>query len=202
MYPALVKARERDDERAWSELAASLSMSLGLLTQACTDFYNHAIYQNLPDSLGRKIQPEAKHVTKQASKQRLLQLKAVSARFVAAGTVVAVAWDAWDAVGAFRDEDRRLAWAYVARGAAGAMTVVSIIAASRSLKVALWAARLNVWGLVLTLIFSAVIYYLKKPAWQTWLQRQPFCLNTPMQPHESEADMANKLIDALEELKG
>jgi len=201
IYPALIKVVNRRDERAISELGASLSMFTGLLKQARVDFYNHAIYKNLPDSLARKINLPARFAVKQASEKQFLKMKIVAARYVAAGAVVAVAWDAWDAVGAFRDEERSLAWAYVARGTAGVMTVWSIVAAARYPQTVLWIARLNIWGLALTVILTILIAWLKRPAWQTWFQRQPFCLNTPMQPHRSEADMGRTFIDALQELK-
>ena len=197
VLPALGRAYARQDTRTTVELAGTVASLVGTLKQARADFYEKALFKKVPDI----VYKTHKAGTATVAERELLTLKAGAARYVAAGMVVGVVWDAVDAVTAKTEKQNDLMWAYIARTIVGGATVVGTIVGARTLTAPLLLLRFNLLSAVVTVALTATIAKLKGQPWVNWLRAQPFRKSdSPKVPHRSEAEMMDKLADALAEI--
>lgn len=197
VLPALGRAYARQDTRTTVELAGTVASLVGTLKQARADFYEKALFKKVPDI----VYKTHKAGTATVAERELLTLKAGAARYVAAGMVVGVVWDAVDGVTAKTEKQNDLMWAYIARTIVGGATVVGTIVGARTLTAPLLLLRFNLLSAVVTVALTATIAKLKGQPWVNWLRAQPFRKSdSPKVPHRSEAEMMDKLADALAEI--
>ncbi len=197
VLPALGRAYMKRDVRATAELAGSVAALVGTLKQTRATFYEKALFKQVPDI----VYKTHKAGTATVAERELLSLKAGAARYVAAGMVVGVVWDAADAVIANKEENAALRNAYVGRAIVGAATVFAAIRSARYLTVPMLLTRLNITTAIATVILTSAIGKLKGKAWVNWLQAQPFRkADSKKTPYESEEDMMDKLADGLAEI--
>lgn len=198
ILPALANANTRRDERTTTELLGTMAGLAGSMRQWRADLYEKALLKQLPDM----VYKTHKAGMTQATQVELLGMKAGAARFVAAGAVVGVAWDAADAAKAHAEQEEKLAFAYGARAATGLATISGVVIGARYLTAPLWLLRFNFYTLIATVVATVVIGKLKGDAWANWLQAQPFRkAESKKIPHGSEKETMSKLANALAEIE-
>lgn len=197
IFPAIGRADARRDIRTTTELAGALSSLVGTLKEARADFYEKSLFKTVPDWAYKTHRAGVASV----AEGELIRLKGAAARFVAAGMVVGVVWDAVDATTARKEGERSLMAAYIGRLALGAGGVYATIKSARYVKAALMLTRLNLVIAVATVVLTLVINKLKGEAWVNWLKSQPFRKqNSQKVPFSSEDETLDKLVDALAEI--
>lgn len=150
----------------------------------------------------------------QVAIERLLKLRSAAGRFAIAGAGVTVGLDVFDSWRAVKDERRALTLAYWTRAIGGGFTVTGVVISMRTIYLATLVGRLNLVGIVLTVVSTIAIEMLKPKLWEDWLRAQPFRMekdNTDgglwaglakPTPHKSEAQMLSKLDDAVKGAEG
>lgn len=150
------------------------------------------------------------------SAKQLLEFRTAAGRYTIAGASVVVALDLFDGMRAFHNGKGKLGAAYVVRVVGGGLSIAGVAVAMTTLDA--WAVtlvfRLNLVGMVVTVVSTVAIEMLKDKEWQNWFQSQPFrtakfsndgtWFNQLMQPtpHKSETYMMSKLDAAIGENKG
>ncbi|AST86455.1 T6SS effector BTH_I2691 family protein [Ralstonia solanacearum species complex bacterium KE101] len=200
VLPALARAYSRQDPRSLADLTGAASALVGSLKQVRADFYEKAVFKKVPDVLARQAQKTSVTVV---AERELLALKAGAARYVVAGTIVAIVVDVVDREIALQEGNDDLAMAYGARAIAGGLSVFGTFGAARYITAPQWLLRLNLWSAVATVALTLLIAKIKGKAWENWLQAQPFHkAGSKKTPHKSEVEMARDLADALAEIDG
>ncbi len=209
ILPAMARARTRGDARTTSELLGTLAGLMGSMRQWRADLYESAIYKRVPDLVHKTHRASVLAATE----AELLSMKSGAAKFVVAGAVVGVVWDAVDGDTARTERETALAWAYFGRSVVGGVAIGTTLVGARYLAPPLWLVRTN----LITLIASGALTYaigrLKGDAWVNWLRAQPFRISkipstgekqAPLEnkktPFKSEEEMMQKLADALAEM--
>lgn len=185
---SLAKADARKDARSFSEFAASAAGAMGLLRQWNVEVYEAAYFKQVSlvvsgeaGKLAREkgfAVPAATAAEETAqlatTSKELLRLKALAARYVVAGAVVGVWWDAVDANTAKNEAETSLEYAYIGRTITGAVTIYSAVVGARYTTAPLWLTRLNIGMAIATAALTYVVGQLKGDAWANWLKAQPF----------------------------
>ncbi|WP_104566245.1 T6SS effector BTH_I2691 family protein [Ralstonia mannitolilytica] len=197
IFPALARAYSRQDARSMADLTTATSTLVGSLKQARADFYEKAVYKKVPDVLAKTQKAGVSAV----AETELLALKAGAARYVAAGTILAIVVDGVDGITAAKEGNLDLTAAYFARSITGGVSVYGALRAAKFVTAPQWLLRLNIWSAVATLLLTAAIAKIKGKAWENWLQAQPFKRSDSNKtPYRSEGDMQKDLADALVEI--
>lgn len=218
IVPAMGKAMVKKDERTVTELLGTMAGLMGSMRQWRVDVYDKALFKPLPDLIKKARTANAGALTE----GELLSLKASAARFVVAGAVVGVAWDAVDGMTAGRQEEKLLAAAYAMRAATGVGAISATIVGASLAKLPTLLLRFNMATGIATVVLTVVIGKLKGEAWTNWLLAQPFraalihlidaptveiehrkvqtVIGNKKLPYRSEDEMMNKLSDALSEM--
>ena len=197
ILPALGRAYTRNDIRSNTEFMGTLAALMGSIRQRRADVYEKGLYKLVPE-LAYKTH---KTGVQSANAETLLALKANAARFVVAGAVVGVVWDAVDTGKAVTEEEKWLAAAYFGRAFSGGVTIGATLASARLITTPLWLLRTNLCTAVITGILSMAIGKLKGEAWSNWLQAGPFRRGDSKKiAYKSESEMMDKLADALADM--
>lgn len=218
ILPALARANTKRDERSTTELLSTMAGLMGSMRQWRSDLYEKALFKQLPDM----VYKTHKAGTTMATEAELMRMKSGAAHFVVAGAIVGVAWDAADAVTAFRQEENKLGIAYTVRAISGGFAIGGVIAGAQYVKAPLWLVRFNFVTTIAATALTVAIGKLKGEAWANWLQAQPFSAalirlkDAPLVEvehrkvraagvnhkliYKSEREMVDKLSDALAEI--
>ncbi|SPA56467.1 T6SS effector BTH_I2691 family protein [Cupriavidus taiwanensis] len=197
IFPAIGRADARRDMRTMTELAGALASVVGTLKEVRTDFYEKAFFKTVPDWAYKTHRAGVAAVTG----DELLRLKGVAARYVAAGAVVVVVWDAVDCVVAIKERNKELAAAYVGRAMSGVVSIGGTLWSAGFHKVPIWLTRVNLITAIVSVALTAIIAGLKGKAWINWLNAQPFRhASSKKLPFVSEEKMMQGLAEAISEI--
>ena len=196
LIPTLLNVPNKANKpRALLEAAGGLAGVLGAYRQLGADRYEKYVFKNVPDALS--YMQDAEKIT-EASKKELLALKAGAARYVIAGAVVAVAFDAADGSKANKEKEIWLRNAYYVRAAAGVGTIGTAYIGARYATAPLWLTRTNLYLAIATIFLSAAIELLKGTAWINWLQATPFRkADSKKVPFRNEEETMGQLSEVL-----
>lgn len=207
LVPTLANLPNKADKlRALLEAAGGIAGVVGSYRQSAVDRYDKFVFAAVPDitvevdkakdyRLGHLNQ--AKELNS-ASAEDLRTLKAGAARWVVAGAVVGVVFDAADGAKAWKEDEIKLAAAYGMRALAGAGTIAGTIVGVRYFTAPLWLTRANLYLAITTVVLSAAIDLLKGQAWANWLQAGPFRkAESKKIPYKSEQETLDQLAEVL-----
>ncbi|WP_052321626.1 T6SS effector BTH_I2691 family protein [Ralstonia sp. A12] len=145
--------------------------------------------------------------------KQLLKLRQAAGRFTIAGSVVVVGLDVFDGWRAFNDDKSWLGRAYFARAVGAVATITGVGIGMVTIEMATLVARLNMVGIVVTVVATIAIETLKPKLWQDWFRAQPFRTDNDNtdgswsqwfakpSPHKSKAQMLSKLDEATDDAK-
>ena len=145
--------------------------------------------------------------------KQLLKLKQAAGRFTIAGATVMVGLDVFDGWRSLKDDQKLLATAYFVRGVGGSFAIAGVAIAMTTLRYATLVVRLNLVGIVITVVSTVAIEMLKPKLWQDWFRAQPFRREedntdgswsqwfTKPSPHKSKTQMLSKLDEAVDDAK-
>ena len=145
--------------------------------------------------------------------KQLLKLRQAAGRFTIAGATVMVGLDVFDGWRSLKDDQKLLATAYFVRGVGGSFAIAGVAIAMTTLRYATLVVRLNLVGIVITVVSTVAIEMLKPKLWQDWFRAQPFRREedntdgswsqwfTKPSPHKSKTQMLSKLDEAVDDAK-